>query len=83
MEGTMGEQQTKHSFRTASAAVQAWYRFYHEKPELGASSILCRAAIQLYGDGHRSVEDIATILVGTYVGMVATRVNSATSSSIH
>lgn len=79
----MGGQQTKHSFRTAFAAVQAWYRFYQEKPELNASSILCRAAIQLHGDGHRSIEDIATILVRTYVGMVATRVNSVTSSSIH
>jgi hypothetical protein len=44
---------------------------------------LCDAAIDLYDDGCRSLEEMATVLIGTYIGLAATRVNAPTSSSVH
>ncbi|NKL39753.1 hypothetical protein GFL57_01755 [Rhizobium leguminosarum bv. viciae] len=45
--------------------------------------LLCDAAIELYNEGCRSVEEMATLLIGTYVGLPATRVNAPSSSSVH
>lgn len=44
---------------------------------------LCDAAIELYDGGCRSVDEMATVLIGTYVGLAATRVNSPSSDAIH
>jgi hypothetical protein len=66
-----------------SEAVQRWYRFYEVPPDEAATDILCSAALGLYREGHRSLEDIATVLIGTYVGISATRVNAPTSQSVH
>nr|WP_246724462.1 MULTISPECIES: hypothetical protein [Rhizobium] len=44
---------------------------------------LCDAAIDLYDDGCRSLEEMATVLIGTYVGLAATRVNAPSSNSVH
>ncbi|ACS60070.1 conserved hypothetical protein (plasmid) [Rhizobium leguminosarum bv. trifolii WSM1325] len=41
------------------------------------------AAIELYNKDCRSVEEMATVLIGTYVGLAATRVNAPSSSSVH
>lgn len=70
-------------FKTMSEAVQAWYRFYQIDPKNGLSDLLCRAAIDLYRDGYHSSDDIATALIGSYVGIHATRVNAPTSASVH
>lgn len=70
-------------FKTMSEAVQAWYRFYQIDSRRGLSDLLCQAAIDLYREGHRSSDDIATVLIGTYVGIDATRVNAPTSAAVH
>ncbi|KQV18240.1 hypothetical protein ASC97_29690 [Rhizobium sp. Root1203] len=70
-------------FRTMSEAVQHWYRFYEVPPNDQSSQVLCTAAISLYNEGYRSVDDIATALIGTYVGIWSTKVNAPTSSAIH
>jgi len=66
-----------------TGAVREWYRHYNAMWDDEASSVLCDAAIELYNEGCRSVEEMATVLIGTYVGVAATRVNAPTSDAIH
>jgi hypothetical protein len=70
-------------FRAMSEAVQNWYRFYEVPPNEQSSQVLCTAAINLYNEGYRSADDIATALIGTYVGVWSTKVNAPASSAIH
>ncbi|CCM78401.1 hypothetical protein [Rhizobium mesoamericanum] len=51
-----------------SRAVQQWYLYYDIDPDDQASTLLNRAAVELFDKGHRSVEGIATALIETYVG---------------
>ncbi|MGO7565822.1 hypothetical protein ACC754_44190, partial [Rhizobium johnstonii] len=66
-----------------SKAVREWYRHYEVECDDQASSFLCDAAIELYNEVCRSVEEMATVLIGTYIGLAATRVNAPSSSSVH
>ncbi len=66
-----------------SKAVSQWYRHYNVTWDDEASSFLCDAAIKLYEEGSRSAEEMATVLIGTYVGLAATRVNAPTSDALH
>jgi hypothetical protein len=66
-----------------SKAVAGWYRHYNVTWDDQASSFLCDAAIELFNGGCRSAEEMATVLIGTYVGLAATRVNAPSSDSVH
>ncbi len=66
-----------------SKAVSEWYRHYNVTWDDHASSFLCDAAIELYDGGCRSVDEMAMMLIGTYVGLAATRVNAPSSGSVH
>lgn len=66
-----------------SKAVSQWYRYYNAAWDDHASSFLCDAAIALYDKGCRSVDEMATLLIETYVGLAATRVNAPSSTSMH
>ncbi|MBB3659999.1 hypothetical protein FHX15_005268 [Rhizobium sp. BK650] len=66
-----------------STAVKEWYVYYNVGWDDQASSFLCDAAIELYNEGCRSAEDMAAILIRTYVGLAATRVNAPSSNSVH
>ena len=70
-------------FRMLSEAVQAWYRYYEVDPEDRASHTLCTAAIDFFNEGYRSLDDLSTMLIGTYVGRWSTRVNAPTSAALH
>jgi len=70
-------------FRTMSEAVQAWHRHYGIIPNEQSTSVLCLAAIELYNEGYRSLDEIAAMLISTYVGQEATRVNAPTSAAVH
>lgn len=76
---------TKHcaSVSLISEAVQSWYSFYEVDPDDRASDVLRKAALELFAEGHCTSEDIATHLIGSYVGKWATRVNAPSSSSVH
>ena len=54
-------------FRMLSEAVQAWYRYYEVEPDDQASHTLSAAAIGFFQEGHRSLDDVTTMLIGTYV----------------
>ncbi|MGO7601718.1 hypothetical protein ACC738_37770, partial [Rhizobium ruizarguesonis] len=55
-----------------SEAVRRWYEFYDVTPDNKASDVLCNAALNFSGDGYRTIDDIATLLIGTYPGLSAT-----------
>lgn len=66
-----------------SSAVQRWYHYYAVAHDDRTSDVLCRAAIVLFEDGHRSEDEIATLLIASYVGADSIKVNAPTSSSEH
>ncbi|KAA0690946.1 hypothetical protein DTW90_29055 [Neorhizobium sp. P12A] len=70
-------------FRAMSEAVQNWYHYYGVPPDEQSSQFLCTAVMNLYNEGYRSVDDLATALIGTYIGISSTKVNAPTSSAIH
>jgi hypothetical protein len=70
-------------FRILSEAVQAWYRYYEVAPDDQASHTLGAAAIGFFNNGHRSLDEITTMLIGTYVGKWATRINAPASDAVH
>lgn len=70
-------------FKILSRAVQAWYRHYGASVNDTRTQVLCSAAIDLYNDGHRTIEEIASRLIDTYNGPDTTRINAATSIAIH
>lgn len=70
-------------FRMLSEAVQAWYRYYELRPDEQASHVLCSAALEFFDEGYCTLDDVSTMLIGTYVGISATRVNAPTSKSVH
>jgi divalent metal cation (Fe/Co/Zn/Cd) transporter len=76
-------QKPEPDFRTMSEAVQAWHRHYGIIPNEQSTSVLCLAAIELYNEGYRSLDEIAAMLISTYVGQEATRVNAPTSAAVH
>ncbi|WP_156392892.1 hypothetical protein [Rhizobium sp. Root1220] len=47
-------------FRAMCEAAQNWYRFYEVPRHELSSQVLCNAAINLYNEGYRSVDDLAT-----------------------
>ncbi|MBB3318223.1 MULTISPECIES: hypothetical protein [unclassified Rhizobium] len=65
-----------------SKAVKQWYSFYEIQPDEASSETLCKAAIGLLEQGFDS-EDIATLLIGKYVGKWATRINAPSSNTVH
>jgi hypothetical protein len=81
--GAANDPEERTDIALLSEAVQRWYRFYELPLDEDASETLCGAAIGLYREGHRSVEEIATMLIGTYVGVPSTRVNAPTSHSLN
>jgi hypothetical protein len=77
------DQLTGSELRTLSEAVQRWFDFYQAESDENVSQTLCDAAVALYRDGHRQAADIATILIGTFIGPLSARVNAPSSASIH
>jgi hypothetical protein len=66
-----------------SQAVTAWFRFYEVDPDERTLKVLARAAGELYQGGYRSADDLATSLIGTYIGPWSLMANAPTSVSVH
>jgi hypothetical protein len=71
------------NFKMVSIAVQAWYRHYELDACEQLSQLLCNAALDHYQDGCRSADGLATWLIETFDGWMATRANAPTSISVH
>ncbi|OWW04701.1 hypothetical protein ATY81_01610 [Rhizobium sp. R72] len=65
-----------------SRAVQHWYLYYDIDPDDQASTLLNRAAIELFDQGHRSVEGIATMLIENFVGPWPVTMNAQMSNTM-
>ncbi len=66
-----------------SQAVAAWCEFYEVDPGEKELEALAEAATQLYLDGRRSADDLATGLIGTYIGPWSLVINAPKSASVH
>lgn len=71
------------NLRILSDAVERWFEYYEVDSDERTSQVLCAAAVGLFRDGYRGADELATALIGTYVGLWSTRVNAPTSVSIH
>jgi len=74
---------TGNDWRMLAEAVVEWYSFYEVPPDDEASSALVGAALDFFRDGYQTTEDIAVMLIGTYIGIWSTKVNAPTSAAIH
>lgn len=64
-------------------AVQKWFEFYDVERTRPVDKMLCRAAMRIYQEGYHSVDEISTVLIATYVGILATRINAPSSAAVH
>lgn len=78
-----GDRQVDPNAAMLAEAVQRWFDFYDVDRTLSVDKILCEAAIRIYRCGYHSVDEIATVLIATYVGILATKVNAPSSASVH
>lgn len=65
-----------------SKAVSEWYRTTMS-PGMTTRRPYCAMQPSNSMGGCRSVDEMATVLIETYVGLAATRVNSPSSDAIH
>jgi len=79
----MSEPVNDDSLGTISRAVTAWLRFYDVEPDDQVLDGLARAARDHYLEGYRTSDDLATYLIGTYVGRWSMMINAPTSNSSH
>lgn len=49
-----------------SMSVQSWFRHYRAKPDDKTSEIICSAAIDLFNRGHRTQEELTSILIARF-----------------
>lgn len=78
----MEQSEPQDAMKMLSRAVQRWFRNYEVEHDDHASHVPRYAAIALFNDGYRSEGDIATMLIGTYVGLSSKKVNALTSSIV-
>ncbi|MEH7910153.1 hypothetical protein V7798_22945 [Rhizobium laguerreae] len=76
------------SLRTKDAnvlteAIRTWYRHNRVTPTERATQLLCSAAADLYSRGHRTPEELATLLITRFDGPYSLQVNAATSTAHH
>jgi hypothetical protein len=66
-----------------ASAVDQWFRYYEVRHDDHVWKVLRNAALYLYKDGYRSDGDLATLLIGTFVRMVSTKINASASATVH
>lgn len=66
-----------------ASAVDQWFRYYEVEHDHHVWDVLCNAAIDFYNDGYRSEDDLATLLIGTFVGVASTKINASSSATVH
>jgi hypothetical protein len=69
--------------KVLASAVDQWFRYYDVDQDDHVWNVLWKAAFDLYKDGYRSEDDLATLLIGTFVGLASTKVNAPSSATVH
>ncbi|KAF5887783.1 MULTISPECIES: hypothetical protein [Rhizobium] len=64
-------------------AIRTWYRHNRVMPTERATQLLCSAAADLYSQGHRTPEELATLLITRFDSPYSLQVNAATSTAHH
>jgi hypothetical protein len=69
--------------KVLATAVDQWFRYCEVDHDEHVWNVLRNAALDLYKDGYRSEGDLATLLIGTVVGMASTKSNASASATVH
>jgi len=65
-----------------SQSVLNWYSHYRAAPDENASKILCSAAMDLFAQGHRTQEELTSLLISRFPGPPATLTDAPTLDAI-
>ncbi|MBY3074801.1 hypothetical protein HFO63_32705 [Rhizobium laguerreae] len=66
-----------------SDAVRTWCRHNHAAPTEQSMQLLCSAAVDLYNQGHRTREELVTLLITRFDSPDSLKVNAPSSTSHH
>ncbi|MBY5337045.1 hypothetical protein HFO99_24555 [Rhizobium leguminosarum] len=66
-----------------SDAVRTWYRHNHATPTEQSTQLLCSAVVDLYNQGHRTREELITLLITKFDSPHSLKVNAPSSDSHH
>ncbi|MBY2911328.1 hypothetical protein [Rhizobium leguminosarum] len=66
-----------------SDAVRTWYRHNRATPTEQSTQLLCSAAFDFYNQGHRTREELVTLLITKFDSLHSLDVNAPTSTSHH
>ncbi len=66
-----------------SLSVQSWYRHCKARPDDRTSQIICSAAVDLFNRGHRTQEELTSMLIARFPGTPIRSVNAPTSAAVH
>lgn len=69
--------------KVLASAVDQWFRYYEVQHDDHVWNVLHNAALDLYKDGYRSEGDLATLLIGAFVGVASTKINASASATVH
>lgn len=79
----MGMESEEELVLLLASAVDQWFRYYEVENDNHVRDVLCNAALDLYKDGYRSEGDLATLLIGAFVGVASTKINPSISATVH
>ncbi|ARO29007.1 hypothetical protein NXC14_CH01012 [Rhizobium sp. NXC14] len=66
-----------------SDAVRTWFLHNHAAPTEQAMQLLCSAAVDLFNEGHKTREELVTLLIMKFDNSHSLQVNVPTSTSHH
>ncbi|MBY2909919.1 hypothetical protein [Rhizobium leguminosarum] len=66
-----------------SDAIRIWCRHNRAAPTEQSMQLLCSAAVDLYNQGHRTREELVTLLIMKFDSPHSLQVNAPTSTSHH
>ncbi|NEI96447.1 hypothetical protein [Rhizobium ruizarguesonis] len=66
-----------------SDAIRTWYRHNHATPTEQSTQLLCSAVVDLYNQGHRTREELITLLIMKFDSLDSLKVNAPSSTSHH
>ncbi|MBX4908393.1 MULTISPECIES: hypothetical protein [Rhizobium] len=66
-----------------SDAVRTWFRHNHAAPTEQSMQLLCSSAVDLFNEGHKTREELVTLLIMKFDSSHSLQVNAPTSTSHH
>ena len=66
-----------------SDAVRTWYRHNGVAPTQASTQLLCSAVVEFYNQGHKTREELTTLLIMKFDSPNALKINAPSSASHH